>query len=79
MAQKRMLNKLISVSEQVDNICDRAKIAFSWGISHADDIGLLPYSIKSLKSLIAPMWEITYDEFGSLVKEIIRTKKNRKS
>lgn len=66
-----MLDKNISVSEQVANLSDRAKLTFTWAIPHADDVGVLPFSARTLKALIAPMWDCTADEFESYVKEIV--------
>jgi hypothetical protein len=62
MAHKRMIDKKISVSEDVANLTLEAKLLFTWMIPHADDVGLLPYSARSLKALVVPMVdEITSD------------------
>jgi hypothetical protein len=71
MAQKRMLDKKISVSEQVANLTDRAKLVFTWAMPHADDIGMLPYSLKTLKATIIPMVPMELEEFEGYVKEIV--------
>lgn len=55
MAQKRMIDKKISVSEQVANLSTEAQLLFTWMIPHADDIGLLPYSSRTIKALVVPM------------------------
>jgi len=66
-----MLDKKISVSEQVDNLLTtEAKLIFTWAIPHSDDLGLLPYSHKTLKALIIPMWDIRLDTFSEYIKDI---------
>lgn len=70
MAQKRMLDKKISVSEQVADISLEAQICFTWSLPHADDVGLLPHSLRTLKALIVPMQDWTLEEFTSYWNEI---------
>ncbi len=57
MAQKRMIDKKISVSEKVSNLPVEAQLLFTWMIPHSDDMGLLPFSAKTIKFLIIPMVE----------------------
>lgn len=65
MAHKRMIDKKISVSEDVANLTLEAKLLFTWMIPHADDVGLLPYSARSIKALVVPMVdEITTEKVG---------------
>lgn len=71
MAQKRMLDKKISVSEQVNDLNFEAQIIFTWAIPHADDLGLLPISKKTLKALIVPMMNIRLEDFGNQVETIV--------
>ncbi len=61
MAQKRMVDKKISVSEQVANMPIEAQLIFTWMIPHADDFGLLPYSPRTIKALVIPMLDISAD------------------
>ena len=72
MAQRRMVDKKISVSEQVDNLSIEAKLIYTWSIPHADDIGLLPYSHKTLKALLIPMWDMRLDTFGNQMEDILK-------
>lgn len=72
MAQKRMLDKKISVSEQVSNLEPQSQLIFTWGIPHADDVGLLPRSHKTLKATIVPMWECTLAEFDAWAAQIVK-------
>lgn len=71
MAQKRMIDKRISVSEQVANLTRDAQLLYTWSIPHSDDVGLLPRNHKTLKGLIVPMWDIVSAEFDALVGEIL--------
>lgn len=63
MAQKRMIDKKISVSEQVANLPLEAQLIFTWAIPHADDVGLLPSSHRTLKAIIAPLLEMRSEDF----------------
>lgn len=58
-----MLDKKISVSEQVANLPERGQLIFTWSIPHADDVGLLPFSLKTLKATIVPMMDIDLKDF----------------
>ncbi len=71
MAQKRMLDKKISVSEQIANLKKDGQLIYTWAIPHSDDVGLLPRSHRSLKAMIIPLVEITMDEFDSAINDII--------
>lgn len=65
MAQRRMIDKKISVSEQVANMPIEAQLLFTWMIPHADDLGLLPYSNRTIKALVVPMLDITVEDIGN--------------
>src|SRR3990167_5180290 len=72
MAQKRMLDKKISVSEQVANLPVEAQLFFTWSIPHADDLGLLPYSPRTIKALIVPMLDIDVETIGNHLEAIVK-------
>ncbi|MEK5036386.1 DnaD domain protein [Paenibacillus sp. FSL R7-0302] len=58
MAEKRMLSKVISISEKVNelpNIFDM--LLYTWMIPHADDFGRLAGSPGKIKALVVPMLE----------------------
>lgn len=74
MAQKRMIDKKISVSEQVANLSISAQCLYTWSIPHADDLGLLHVSARTLKATIVPMWEMPLADFEKLVEEICQQK-----
>lgn len=66
-----MIDKRISVSDQVANLSVKAQLVFTWSIVHADDLGLLPDSIRTLKATIVPMWDIETLDFSKLIDEIV--------
>jgi hypothetical protein len=74
MAQKRMIDKKISVSEQVANLPIEAQLIFTWSIPHADDLGLLPHSSRTLKAMIVPMLELSIDMFNIYLNTIVNQK-----
>ncbi|EKE25672.1 MAG: dnaD/phage-associated protein [uncultured bacterium] len=55
MAQKRMLNKSISLSKQVNKLSLKHKLFYTWAIPHQDDYGLLDSDPEILKATICPM------------------------
>lgn len=72
MAQKRMIDKKISFSEQVANLPVEAQLIFTWSIPHSDDLGILPRSARSLKAMVVPMWDMTVEAFGNHLEAIIK-------
>lgn len=69
-----MIDKKISVSEQVSNLSDKAKVIFTWSIPHADDFGILPYQALTLKATIVPMMSIIISDFKKCIDEILKQK-----
>lgn len=69
-----MIDKKISVSEQVTNLPIPGQLLYTWGMPHSDDLGILPHSHKTLKALIVPMWDMTLEDFGKLVEDIVSQK-----
>lgn len=69
-----MLDKKISVSEQVSNLSLEAQLLCTWAIPHADDVGLLPYSVKTLKATILPLLDISLDRFEQMVNELVNAR-----
>jgi hypothetical protein len=55
MAQKRMLNKSISTSKQVNRLSLKHKLIFTWAIPHLDDYGRIDSDPEVLKAVICPM------------------------
>lgn len=59
-----MIDKKISISEDVANLTTEAQLLFTWMIPQADDAGLLPYSARSIKALVVPMKDWTMEDIG---------------
>ncbi len=55
MAQKRMLNKSISLSSQVSKLSLKEKLLFTWSIPHLDDYGLIENDPEVIKATVCPM------------------------
>jgi hypothetical protein len=55
MAQKRMLNKSISLSAQVNSLTLQEKLIFTWVIPHLDDYGLISSDPAVIKATAVPM------------------------
>ncbi|WP_438498059.1 DnaD domain-containing protein [Paenibacillus sp. IHBB 3054] len=56
MAEKRMLSKVISISEKVNELPDIFDmLLYTWMIPHADDFGRLAGSPGKIKALVVPM------------------------
>lgn len=62
MANRRMIDKKISVSEDIASLPLVAQLLFTWMICHSDDVGLLPYSSRAIKALVIPMLEIRVED-----------------
>lgn len=70
MAQRRMINKKISINEDIAGLDIKAQLLFTWMIPHADDLGLLPFSARTIKALVVPMWDDTAEDIGNLLEDI---------
>ena len=71
MANRRMISKSISISEQVNELSDFAALLFSWMIPHADDWGVLPGSPKQVKALVIPMRRQSAKEVEKAIREMV--------
>ncbi|HYD35526.1 MAG TPA: hypothetical protein VD999_05640 [Vitreimonas sp.] len=68
-----MIDKKISVSEKVADLkSDKAKLLYTWAIPHADDFGLLPGSARTIKAEVMPMEEITMEDIGFHLEDMVR-------
>ena len=70
MANRRMINKSISVSEQVNDLSDFAALLFTWLIPHTDDYGVIPGTSRKIKALVIPMRKQSAEHVESALKEI---------
>ena len=69
-----MIDKKISISEDVANLTTEAQLLFTWMIPHCDDAGLLPYSARSIKALVVPMKDWTVEDIGNHLETIKKEK-----
>lgn len=67
-----MIDKKISVSEQVANMPLEAQLIFTWMIPHADDFGLLPFSPRTIKALVIPMLDMTAETVGIHLETMVK-------
>ena len=72
MANRRMINKSISISLQVNRLSDFAKLLFTWMIPHADDFGRLPGEPEVIKALVVPMMKQGIKDIEKAVNEIMK-------
>ena len=54
MANRRMIAKSISVSDETNAVSDFAVILFTWMIPHVDDYGVIPGTPGRIKALVVP-------------------------
>ena len=72
MAKKNVINKQISVSEEVADLHRDAQLIYTWSTYHTNTLGLLPRSPRTLKALVVPMWDITIEDFSKHIENIIK-------
>lgn len=71
MAQGRIINKSISLSEKANTISDAAALLYSWMIPHGDDFGLLQGSPMTIKALVAPMRSWSIEQVKLFIDEMV--------
>jgi DnaD/phage-associated family protein len=59
MAERRMVSKVISISEKVNSLSLFGRLLYTWMIPHADDFGRLPGSPAKVRALVVPMADET--------------------
>lgn len=65
MAQARLLNKAISLSEKVADLKDDStRLLYTWIIPHTDDFGLIIKSARTIKATVVPMLSSTVEDIG---------------
>ncbi len=70
MAQKRMLNKSISYSKQVNQLSLKSQFIFTWIIPHLDDYGLIGNDPDVIKAIVFPMnKKITANDIKAFIEE----------
>ena len=70
MANRRMIAKSISVSDETNSISDFAALLFTWLIPHTDDYGVIPGSPGRIKALVVPRRKQTEAEIEAALEEM---------
>lgn len=74
MALRRTLHKKISLCEQLADVSDLAKLAYTWGILHADDWGALKASPRGFKAEVLPLHPAPVEKVAKALDELVRVK-----
>ena len=68
-----MIDKKISVSEDVASLKTGGQLLFTWMVPHADDVGLLPFTPRSIKALVIPMNDdFTVETIGNHLEDMVK-------
>jgi hypothetical protein len=59
MAERRMVSKVISISEKVNSLSLFGRLLYTWMIPHTDDFGRMPGSPAKVRALVVPMGDET--------------------
>lgn len=70
MANRRMISKSISVSEQVNGMSILARLLFTWMIPHADDWGRMAGNARTIRALVIPLVDTTDTDVEDALQEI---------
>lgn len=71
MANSRLLNKQISLSEKVADLpSDTCRLLYTWLIPHTDDFGVVEASPRKIKALVFPMNDCTVEDIGIQLESI---------
>lgn len=71
MANARLLNKQISLSEKVADLpSDTCRLLYTWLIPHTDDFGVIEASPRKIKALVFPMSGSTVEDIGIQLESI---------
>ncbi|OBA07866.1 DNA replication protein DnaD [Paenibacillus polymyxa] len=71
MAEKRMISKVISISEKVNMLPELFDmLLFTWMIPHTDDFGRLAGSPAKVKALVVPMLDKTLAEIADSLRRL---------
>ena len=70
MANRRMISKSISVSDETNSISDFVALLFTWLIPHADDYGVIPGTPGRIKALVVPRRKQTEQDVEAALEEL---------
>ena len=72
MANRRMIAKSISVSDETNALSDFAALLFTWLIPHSDDYGVIPGSPGRIKALVVPRRKQSEADIDAALEEMRR-------
>jgi DnaD/phage-associated family protein len=72
MANRRMIAKSISVSDETNALSDFAALLFTWLIPHSDDYGVIPGSPGRIKALVVPRRRQSETDIEAALEEMRR-------
>lgn len=72
MAERRMISKIISISEKVNSLSLFGRLLYTWMIPHADDFGRLPGSPVKVKALVVPLADESIKDVEEALAEMHR-------
>lgn len=72
MAERRMISKVISISEKVNSLSLFGRLLYTWMIPHADDFGRLPGSPAKVRALVVPMADETVKDVEEALADMHR-------
>lgn len=70
MAERRMVSKVISISEKVNSLSLFGRLLYTWMIPHTDDFGRLPGSPAKVRALVVPMGDETVKDVEMALAEM---------
>lgn len=70
MAQRRMINKKISLSEKVADLPLLGQLLYTWMIPHADDLGLLQASARTIKGAVFPIHDVLVKDVEEMLNKM---------
>jgi len=71
VANRRMVAKKISLSEQVNDLSDTAALAYTWAIVHADDWGIVHAGPRRFKAEVVPLRDWTVVQVEQALDEMV--------
>lgn len=70
MANRRMISKSISVSDETNKLSDFAALLFTWMIPHTDDWGIIQGTSGKINALVVPRRKKTDKQVEEALKEM---------
>ena len=73
MANRRMISKVISVSEKVNSTSIYSQLLYTWMIAHTDDFGRISGSAKKIRVMVVPFHKKTDKDIENSLVEMENT------